>query len=275
MKQTNLIWVLFALSAFVACGENDSPALPPTNEVVTITVPGSDASFKMVHVEAGTFTMGPTGGMVPLATSNELPAHQVTLTQDYYIGETDVTQGLYRAVMGVNPSRFAKGDDYPVEMVSAEDAEAFCQRLGEMTGRSFALPTEAQWEYAARGGHKAPAVETVYPGSDNLDEVAWYKSNSDSSTHPVAQKAPNALGLYDMSGNLWEWCSDWMSPYSSTAVTDPFSSDYGWHHRLFRGGSWARKAEDQSLHISARYGYYAVYSDDDLGFRIVMIPNNK
>ena len=196
-------------------------------------------SFEMVAVEGGTFNMGSNDSE---AFDNEKPVHSVTLS-DYYIGETEVTQELWKAVMDSNPSDF-KGDKYPVERVSYDDCIDFINKLntflaGQLPdGRKFRLPTEAQWEFAARGGNKGKNNNHKYSGINNrLDVVAWYGSNSGSRTHPVKQKQANELGLYDMSGNVWEWCSDWYGSYSSSPQTNPEGPSKG-EYRVLRGGSW-------------------------------------
>ena len=186
-------------------------------------------SFKMIAVKGGTFQMGSDDSY-----ENLRPVHQVTLS-DYYIGETEVTQELWSAVMGSNPSEFPGNMQRPVEMVSWNDCQTFISRLNELTGETFRLPTEAQWEYAARGGNKSKGY--TYSGSDAEDDVAWYWYNSGGMTHPVKTKAPNELGIYDMSGNVWEWCSDWYGSYSSAAQTDPTGPSTG-SSRVARGGSW-------------------------------------
>lgn len=180
---------------------------------------------------------------------NADPVHKVTLTKGYYIGETEVTQELWTAVMGSNPSCFTGNMQRPVEMVSFNDCQTFISKLNELTGETFRLPTEAQWEYAARGGNKSKGY--IYSGSNTLDDVAWYSSNSSYTTHPVKTKAPNELGIYDMSGNVWEWCSDWYGSYSSAAQTDPTGPSTG-SLRVKRGGSW----NYNSLHCRVAYRYH-------------------
>ncbi len=199
-------------------------------DVVTITVGG--VSFKMIKVDGGTFTMGCTAEQDSDCYSSEKPAHIVTLS-DYYIGETEVTQALWKAVMGRNPSE-TKGDDLPVENVSWNDCQKFLSKLNSMTGRTFRLPTEAEWEYAARGGKKSQGYK--YSGSNNIDDVAWYDNNS-SKMHVVKDKQANELGLYDMSGNVLEWCSDWYDDYGSSSQRDPKGPSTG-SSRVLRGGSW-------------------------------------
>ena len=199
----------------------------------------------MKLVEAGTFTMGATSEQTG-AESYESPAHQVTLTKDYYIGETEVTQALWYAVMGQKPtsdgnawsSTYGLGDNYPAYYISWNNCQEFISKLNLLTGLTFRLPTEAEWEYAARGGNKA-TTQTLYSGSNTIDEVAWYLGNSSSSTHIVAGKSANALGLYDMSGNVWELCYDKYGSYSSEAQTDPTGivGDES-SNRVSRGGGW-------------------------------------
>ena len=206
----------------------------------TITVNG--VSFKMVKVFGGTFQMGATSEQGGDSDSDERPVHYVSLS-DYWIGETEVTQALWQAVMGSNPSEFTGDSQRPVENVSWNDCQTFIQTLNELTGMSFRLPTEAEWEFAARGGNSSQGYK--YAGSNTVDNVAWYYFNSyalgssspDYGTHPVATKSPNELGLYDMSGNVWEWCQDWYGSYSSSAQTDPVGPSSG-SNRLRRGGSW-------------------------------------
>ncbi len=190
--------------------------------------------FKMIHVEGGTFTMGATPEQRWEAFGDERPVHQVTLS-DYYIGETQVTQALWQAVMdGDNPSRF-KGANRPVEMVSWDDCQQFIGKLNELTSKSFRLPTEAEWEFAARGGRNSRDYK--YSGSDNPDEVAWFADNSNRETKDVKRKSANELGLYDMSGNVCEWCNDWYEKYTYSPQTHPQGPSCG-SRLVVRGGSW-------------------------------------
>lgn len=213
-------------------------------------------SFEMVHVEGGTFSMGATSEQGNEAYSNEMPVHSVTLNS-YYIGKTEVTQALWQAVMGSNPSNF-KGADLPVECVSRNDCQEFIQKLNRLTGRNFRLPTEAEWEFACRGGNNSRGYK--YSGSNDIDNVAWYWDNSGGKTHPVGTKAPNELGIYDMSGNVWEWCSDRYADYTSYSQTDPTGPQSG-SARVYRGGCWdcyariCRSSLRDGNGPTFRYGY--------------------
>ena len=229
----------------------------------TITVNG--VSFDMIMVEGGTFTMGATSEQGEDAYSHEKPVHQVTLS-DYYIGETEVTQALWKAVMGTNPSYF-KGDSNPVEKVSWNDCQEFIRKLNSLTGRTFRLPTEAEWEYAARGGNQSKGYK--YSGSNTLSSVAWYADNSSSQTHAVKTKSPNELGLYDMSGNVYEWCSDWYGSYQSSTQTNPQGPSSG-SDRVLRGGSWEINA--RCCRVSLRNNYSPDVRYYDHGLRLVLVP---
>ena len=211
----------------------------------TYTVNG--VSFKMVGVEKGSFTMGATGEQPSSSvSSDERPTHQVLLS-DYAIGETEVTQELWQAVMGSNPSGHTGNLQRPVEGVSWYDCQNFIYKLNQLTGENFRLPTEAEWEYAARGGFNSQRY--VYSGGSSVHDVAWYFTNSDYHTHPVKQKQSNELGIYDMSGNVSEWCYDWYGSYSSTAQTDPVGLTQG-TNRVLRGGDYNSK--DVNCRVSYR-----------------------
>ena len=235
----------------------------PVTNSDNISIPVKDGiSIDMVRVEAGTFTMGATAEMKN-PDDNEKPTHRVTLTNDYYIGKYEVTQALWQAVMGNNPSGF-KGDNLPVENVSWKDCQDFMSKLNRITGKTFRLPTEAEWEYAARGGKKSRGYQ--YSGSNNLSDVAWYLDNSGKKTHAVGTKQPNELGIYDMSGNVWEWCQDRYDHYSSSSLTNPTGANSG-SFRVFRGGCWY-------VIGFCRSSYRNIYMPDDrgnhLGLRLVL-----
>lgn len=197
-----------------------------SNGVLTV----NGVSYEFVQVSPGTFIMGATSEMKN-PYGNEKPTHQVTLTNNYYIGKTEVTQALWKAVMDYNSSYF-KGDNLPMESVSWNDCQEFISELNHITGKNFRLPTEAEWEYAARGGDKSKGYQ--YSGSNNLSDVA---EDDDNKTHPVGTKQPNELGIYDMSGNVREWCQDWYGIYSSSSQTNPQGPTNG-VNRISRGGSW-------------------------------------
>ena len=227
----------------------------------TFTVKG--VSFTMIAVEGGTFQMGATSEQGSDARSDESPVHDVTLSS-YYIGETEVTQELWEAVMGSNPSSF-KGSKKPVESVSWNDCQTFIKKLNQLTGKNFRLPTEAEWEYAARGGNKSQGYK--YSGSNTIDNVAWYTSNSGSQTHDVKTKQANELGIYDMSGNVWEWCQDWYGSYSSGSQTNP-TGPTSCSLRVLRGGSWGIRAG--SCRVSFRDFNYPDLRFNFIGFRLAL-----
>ena len=235
----------------------DVPAMTLAfHESKTFTVNG--VSFEMVFVEGGTFQMGSNDG-----ESDEQPVHQVTLS-NYHIGKTEVTQELWQAVMGSNPSYSGfKGAKNPVNNVSWNDCQEFISKLNRLTGGRFRLPTEAEWEYAARGGNKSRGYK--YSGSDYLGRVAWYEDNSDSKVHPVGSKSPNELGLYDMSGNVREWCSDWYDSYLSSPQTNPTGPSSG-NNRMGRGGSWDHNAT--RCRVANRGGSAPAFSSGSLGLRL-------
>ncbi len=262
-------------------------------EKQTITVNG--VSFNMIKVEGGTFKIGaqstdPNGENYDSeAWENEQPVHSVTL-DDYYIGETEVTQELWEAVMGTTIEQqrqeaeedwgadcvlYGQGATYPMYYISWKECQEFIAKLNQLTGKEFCLPTEAEWEYAARGGNKSRGYK--YSGSNTIGEVSWYRDNAYDvgysspayGTHPVGTKSPNELGLYDMSGNVWEWCSDWYGEYSSSSQTNP-TGPTSRSYRVLRGGSWfddARGCRVSNRDINGqgyRYGNY--------GFRLALRP---
>jgi formylglycine-generating enzyme required for sulfatase activity len=228
----------------------------------------------MVAIEGGTYTMGVDSAAVEsgMANVDELPAHEVTISP-FSISQTEVTQELWQAVMGTNPSSFTGDLQRPVEQVSWDDCQEFIARLNALTGKNFRLPTEAEWEYAARGGNKS--VGTVYAGSDDLEDVAWYYGNSyavgpysaDYGTHTVGTKHANELGLYDMCGNVFEWCSDWYGTYNEEAQENPVGPETG-VRRVTRGGSWFSVSRDSR--ITFRGNEAPTSRSYSLGLRLAM-----
>ena len=229
-------------------------------------------NVEVVYVQGGTFTMGCTFEQGSDCYSDETPSHRVTVSS-FYIGKYEVTQKLWEAVMGNNPSGF-KGGNLPVENVSWDNCQEFILKLNSKTGKTFRLPTEAEWEYAARGGNKSNGYK--YSGSNTLRDVAWFgqcngntydNGNSGEKTHSVGSKSPNELGIYDMSGNVWEWCSDWYGSYSSGSQTNPTGPSSG-SYRVLRGGSWNYRA--WRCRVSNRFDYYPDYHDG-FGFRLILV----
>lgn len=215
---------------------------------------------EFVKIEPGEFLMG--GPPDEEGRFDDEVQHRVMITKAFELQTTPVTQSQYEVVMGVNPSRF-KGENNPVEMVSWNDAQEFIKRLNAgQTKYTYRLPTEAEWEYAARAGTSGP-----YPfNTDELDAYAWYDKNSDGKTHPVGQKKPNAWGLYDMHGNVWEWCQDWYRPYPARAANEPQGPSIG-SRRVIRGGSWG--GYPRYLRSARRRSFGPGLRDDGVGFRLV------
>ena len=262
--------------------QSEQPSEPivqpePNPDAIPIEVNG--VTFYMIKVDGGTFTMGATPEMEK-PRRNEKPAHEVTLSS-YCIGETEVTQALWKAVMGTTPRErwnkwWAKvdgvsfqgkeGDNYPMYLVTWNECQDFIRKLNELTNKKFRLPTEAEWEFAARGGNKSN--HTQYSGSSNIDEVAWHYGNSvGGDVHIVKTKKANELGIYDMSGNVWEWCQDWKGSYSNEPKTNPTGPEKG-SKRVKRGGSSSLLA--RYSRSSYREFFSPEYSIGDLGFRLVL-----
>ncbi len=229
-------------------------------EKVSFTVKG--VTFNMILVKGGTFDMGATDEQGTDAKADEKPVHSVTLS-DYYIAETEVTQALYEAVIGSNPAD-SVGAELPVVLIEWGDADLFASKLSEITGRKFRLPTEAEWEYAARGGNKSKGFK--YAGSNNISDVAWF-NNIEGGSHTVKGKAPNELGIYDMSGNVDEYCADDYAPYSKDSQTDPKCELKDGGDVTVRGGSFVSEASDCRV---SRRGSSRGYVFGSLGFRIAM-----
>jgi formylglycine-generating enzyme required for sulfatase activity len=218
--------------------------------------------YNMVFVEGGTFTMGCKAEQGGECVSDEQPAHQVNLSS-FFIGKYPVTQAEWEAVMGNNSSDF-KGARHPVNRVSWDDVQVFLERLNAQTGMKYRLPTEAEWEYAARGGKYSQGFN--YSGSDELDKVAWSRQTSDGTSHEVGLKQPNELGLYDMSGNVWEWCSDLYGDYASDSQTNPEGPALR-QYRVLRGGGWGSDA--RCCRVSFRHFHTPNYGKCKSGLRLV------
>ena len=250
---------------------------PPTSGDDFNTPLSEGVDLGMNWIEPGTFLMGSPED--ELGRFDDETQHQVTLTKGYWLGKYEVTQAQYEAVTGENPSKFI-GADRPVEKVSWNDAMEFCKKLTEIEkaagrlpeGYEYTLPTEAQWEYACRAGTTTALNSGKNLSSQNkcpeMDEVGWYKYNSDETTHPVGQKLPNAWGLYDMHGNVWEWCLDWYGAYPTSSVTDPKGPSTG-SDRVVRGGSW-------NYYAYYCRSAYRNYGDPgyhgSIGFRVALAP---
>ena len=221
-------------------------------------------SFTMIRVDGGTFMMGATSEQEN-PENDEKPVHKVTLSS-YYIGETEVTQELWQAVMGNNPSKFV-GNKRPVENINFNDCQQFVNKLSQQTGLQFRLPTEAEWEYAARGGNKSQGYQ--YSGSNNLGTVAWYMGNSNSTTHEVKTRQSNELGIYDMSGNVWEWCQGWKVKYKRGSQTNPNSiGPSSGTYRVFRGGSWG--SGGNNCRVAYRFSSWPDNRANILGLRLAL-----
>lgn len=257
-------------------GDFDKPEDDERNRTRPRAFTVNGVRFIVQYVKGGTFMMGATPEQEKGAYNVEKPVHQVTL-DDYYIGKYEVTQDLWIAVMDEDPeiirawNRYGRGDNYPAFMVSWDDCKVFIEKLNMITGAKFRLPTEAEWEFAARGGVKSK--KTRYSGSNNVNEVAWNNRTIEGyGPMPVGMKLPNELGIYDMSGNVWEWCEDWFGKYKEEPQNNPKGKPSGVNHVL-RGGSWTRSARLNRVSnrgynkADARYNYN--------GFRLVVEPKTK
>jgi len=268
---TNRSLILIAVIASIVFSSMTSARAPNSGATTTIstpTLPTATASFidpvtgmEFIPVKGGCFQMGDTFGE---GGDDERPVHEVCV-RDYFIGRFEVTQEQWQKVMGSNPAKHQLCDACPVESVSWNDIQEFIGKLNAGTGKSYRLPTEAEWEYAARSGGK----NEKYAGGNDLDDLAWYASNADRQTHPVGQKRPNGLGIHDMSGNVWEWCQDWYTEdyYRSSPKNDPQGPPFGHIHTL-RGGSCVYIAT--LARTSARIGYSLNARKDNYGFRLVL-----
>jgi formylglycine-generating enzyme required for sulfatase activity len=288
MKKTNYLRFTFAVMmagaamfALGSCSKDD-----PVNLKTNLRFTAGSVTFELIYVEGGSFTVGATPEQGDDAQDREKPAHVVTLTDDYYMGKFEVTQQLWQAVTGksindqrnlANPSEwlYGEGDNYPMYYISYEDCVSFCTALNTLVagqlpaGYEFRLSTEAQWEYAARGGKKS--VHYKYSGSNDANAVAWYSDNSGSTTHEVGKKLPNELGIYDMSGNMWEWCKDRYGDYNDGVQTNPQGPASG-SFRVLRGGVWYLNA--QYCRIAIRNFNLPSYRSEYYGFRLALVKGN-
>ena len=290
-KLTRLsLWGLLSMVLLASCGKEkeEKPVDPvdpeqPTEADYTVTAFG--LNMEMVYVEGGSFEMGATAEQGNVADNNEYPVRTIKV-DSYYIGKYEVTQAQWEAVMGTSLEEqralstydygiVGEGTDYPMYYVNWYEAQEFCDRLSEATGKRYVLPTEAQWEYAARGGNKSKGYK--YSGSNDVEEVAWYEGNSyslgeshpDYGAHRVGTKKANELGLYDMSGNLWEWCSDWYASRYDEKDTDNPQGPVSGSDRVERGGSWTYY--DRGCRVSVRGHAKSSYRGYRVGFRVACL----
>ena len=269
--QRAITWDVLAEMEKLVCNNLVFKVTPSGGTKLIFNVKGVE--FAMVEVEGGTFTMGTNGNLGYDGEFREKPAHKVTLST-YYMGETEVTQALWVTVMKKNPSTGNIGDNYPVNYVRWSQCQTFIRKLNkllssQLNGKHFTMPTEAQWEYAARGGRKSKAY--MYSGSNTLTDVAWFKENSLGTKHHVKTKQANELGIYDMNGNVEEWCQDWYDRYSSTSQTNPVCKRKGsLAFRVVRGGDWNH--EMNNCRVSYRDFHSPSYCSSMRGLRLVCIP---
>jgi len=256
--------IVWAASAFLcaAAGCSGSGSQPAAPAELTLDL-GGGVTMKMVLIRPGKFMMGsPYSGHGWGKEAD--PQHEVTISKPFYMGVTEVTQAQYEAVMGTNPSNF-KGAANPVDGISWNDATDFCKKISEKTRQAVRLPTEAEWEYACRAG-----TESAFSFGDDpsaLGDYAWWGGNSDGTTHPVGQKKPNAWGLYDMHGNVWEWCADWYGEYPAGPATDPFGPATGSGLRVLRGGAYGCGGDTYPFRCACRYYLDPAFRHGLSGFR--------
>lgn len=258
----------FSIVTLLSCG-NSISSNPKEGETATVDV--GDATFELVYVAPGSFTMGATPEHEGIDTFSELPVHKVQLTKGFFIGKTEVTQEQWVAVMGSNPSsqkEFNEKEDanLPVTDITWADAKKFVQKLSEMSGHKFRLPTEAEWEYAARGASKTYSLQ--YSGSQYLDQVACFKQNSNGVSHPVGQFRPNEIGTYDMSGNVAEWVEDNFAEYKDSMMVDPCVVLADTLGHVARGGCFAYKMSQ--CRTAFRENYRPEEKLPTVGLRVVM-----
>ncbi len=271
MRNLHIFAIILLLVSYGCKKDDAGNTEPPRTEVKVETV--GDVEFEMACIGNGTFKMGATSEQMSYALESEYPMHSVTLSR-YYISTTEVTQGLWNAVMGKDNQltdsldwndKCGVGDRYPAYNVSWDDCQKFISRLNEITGKHFRLPTEAEWEFAARGGAKSESF--LFSGSNNWDDVAWNYENSGYRCHETATLKPNKLGIYDMSGNVEEWCSDWYGAYSVDSQYNPAGPLTGWP-RVIRGGTW--NSNYSMVRVTCRNWNYPNERCLTYGFRLVL-----
>ena len=255
--------------AITSCGGNSIPENPKEKDVATVEANG--VSFELVFVEPGQFRMGATSEQDGFDSFTELPAHDITLSKGYWIGKLEVSQELWEAVMGSNPSAVKEFDgkedkQLPVSGITWADAKAFVKKLSEVTGQKFRLPTEAECEYAARGASKTFGLQ--YSGSKYYDRVACFKDNSDGMPHPIGQFMPNELDMRDMNGNVSEWVEDNYAVYKDSAQTDPCVVLADTLSHVARGGNFA--SGKTQIRTASREYYDPDYKSLSVGLRVVM-----
>ena len=249
-------WLLTGLLLLVGLALTTGPLEAQSTPEKTFT---NSLGMEFVLIPPGTFKMGSESG-----DADERPIHQVTISKPFYMGKYEVTQSQWQTIMGNNPSLFPSDPKRPVDQVTWDDAQAFIRKLNAMEGAQlYRLPTEAEWEHAARAG--SPSIYSFGNDPKQLGEYAWYRANSERRTHPVGQKQPNAWGLHDMLGNVWEWVQDWEGKYPSGPVTDPKGPESG-TYRMRRGCGWNNEAN--VCRVANRYSVVG-FRDDFLGFRVV------
>jgi formylglycine-generating enzyme required for sulfatase activity len=259
-QRINLLWRIAVLAAFLLI-------LTPGESFAAEKNYSNSIGMEFILIPAGSFTMGADKNFK--AYDDETPLHRVRISRPFYLGKYEVTQAQWTAVMGNNPSKF-KGQNNPVEQVSWDDAQIFIEQLNAQEGHNrYRLPTEAEWEYAARAG--TTGAYSFGDDAASLGEYGWYEDNSGWEAHPVGQKQPNAWGLYDMHGNVWEWVEDWYgeSYYRNSPLTDPAGpSSAGSYHRVFRGGAWYSNV--RHCRSAMRYDIPSGLSYGTLGFRLAL-----
>ena len=259
----NVVFYVLVLFFYVQVNGQDISAF---DSFSNYTENANRLNLEMVAVKSSILTIGCTPEQEGDCSDAEKPAHRVEVS-DFFIGKCEVTQAQWKIVMGGNPSN-NKGDNLPVEQVSWNDVQEFLRKLNAMTGKQYRLPTEAEWEFAARGGINSKNFK--YSGSNTVNDVAWFGSNSAKTTHPVGTKSPNELGIYDMSGNVMEWCNDWLGQYTDVGKVNPKGANSG-SHRIGRGGSWG--SAERVVRVSARSGSTPDSRAINIGFRIACSAN--